>query len=57
MRTVRIVNPKQCAYYMKSGVKPLELILDETTNKLVYLFDANSTKPMWEVWKRHEADI
>lgn len=51
METVKIVNPKQCAFYISGGVKPIDLIVDNITGRLIYLFDTNSTKEMWELWR------
>lgn len=51
MSTVKIVNPKQCAFYISGGIKPLDLLVDENTGRLIYLFDTATTKDLWEVWK------
>lgn len=51
MSTVKIVNPKQCAFYISGGIKPLDLLVDENTGRLIYLFDMAATKDLWEVWK------
>lgn len=51
MCTVKIVNPKQCAFYISGGIKPLDLLVDENTGRLIYLFDMAATKDLWEVWK------
>nr|DAE47348.1 MAG TPA: hypothetical protein [Caudoviricetes sp.] len=51
MSTVKIVNPKQCAFYISGGIKPLDLLVDENTGRLIYLFDMVATKDLWEVWK------
>ena len=48
---IRIVNAKQCAFYMLNGVEPLQLEVDKNTKRLVFVFDAESTKPFWEIWK------
>lgn len=51
MSEVKIVNPKQCAFYVSGGVKPIDLYVDDNTGRLVYLFDVAATKHMWEEWK------
>ena len=51
MKTVKIVNYLQAAMYIKHGVKPIDM---DYTNKIVFIFDAENTKEVWEKWKRKE---
>lgn len=51
MGTIKIVNPKQCAFYINGGYKPLDLYVDKATGRLIYLYDANETKELWQEWK------
>lgn len=52
---VRIVNPKQCALYMKHGVYPIDFYAGGN-NTLVYVFVYEQTKELYEKWLSHELD-
>ena len=56
MKTVKIVNPKQMAKYMKYGVKPLDMFYDANTDRVVYIFDQEKTEPLFEKWRKFELE-
>ena len=51
MKTVKIVNLKQAAMYIKNGVKPIDI---EYTNKIVFIFNEEETKEAWRKWLNYE---
>jgi len=52
--TIRVLNPKQAAFYWASGVEPLDIYLSRNfiTNApcIVYIFSREDTKPLYEQW-------
>lgn len=56
--TVRILNCQQVAAYMCNGAEPLDIYASrhyETGNPvLVFLFDRNATKDLYDKWCKHE---
>lgn len=50
-KTVKIVNKFQVVLYMKHGVKPIDIELGED-DKMLYIFDKEETKEVWELWKQ-----
>ena len=51
---VKITNYKQASYYIREGVKPVDLFY---TDRIVFVFNAEETKPVWDKWRTHEAEI
>lgn len=49
--TVKIMNRKQVTFYIKNGIKPVDIIVGYN-DYLVYIFDKEQTKGVWEKWKR-----
>ncbi len=52
--TVKIVNMLQMAKYMKHDVKPIDMFFDHDTDKVVYVFDKEETKPLFDLWIRRQ---
>lgn len=52
-KCVRIVNPRQCAMYMKHGVMPIDFYLGRE-DTLVYVFVQEETKDVYTKWVNHE---
>lgn len=50
--TVKIVNTKQAGMYIKHGLQPINLYWND--NKLVFEFDKQATKPLFDLWCKHE---
>lgn len=48
---VKIMNRKQVTFYIKNGIKPVDIIVGYN-DYLVYIFDKEQTKGVWEKWKR-----
>lgn len=57
---IRIVNPKQCLLYIKSGVYPIDMYtsIDERTNNavLVMIFLKEETTEVYKKWCNYELD-
>lgn len=57
-QAVRIVNLLQAAAYIHSGELPLDVYtsIDFKTSKpiLVFIFDRESSKPLYDLWCKHE---
>lgn len=55
---VRILNIDQAAAYLKNGVELIDIYVskDKVKDKdlLVFVFDRESSKPFFELWKKHE---
>ncbi|MGL5329777.1 MAG: hypothetical protein ACRDD7_10935 [Peptostreptococcaceae bacterium] len=47
MEEVKIVNLKQVSLYIKNGLQPKRL---EITDRLVFVFNAEEAKPLFEKW-------
>ena len=50
MDRVKIVNIKQASMYIKNGLKPTDIYY---TDKLVFVFNTDETKEVFEMWKNH----
>lgn len=48
---VHIVNLKQAQAYIKAGVQPLRVYV---TNRLVFVFDRDKTKPLFDLWREYK---
>lgn len=57
-KTIRLLNPQQAASYMCNGAEPVDIYASrhyETGNPvLVFLFDRESTKDLYDKWCNHE---
>lgn len=55
---IRIINPKQCLLYIKSGVYPIDMYtsVDERTNNavLVMIFLKEETTEVYKKWCNYE---
>ena len=51
---VKIVNAKQAYQYIKHGLKPLDIYVDEVTGKLVYVFDKLKSYELYTKWCNYE---
>lgn len=54
--TVRIYNFKQACAYIKCGIKPIDIEYGKKGD-LIFTFDKEETKPIWELWKHHKIDL
>lgn len=50
-KCVRIVNPKQCAAYMRHGVNPIDIYANNDT--MVFIFLRDETKELFQRWIDH----
>lgn len=54
----RIINPKQCKFYIKKGLYPIDIytsIDDKTGNDIiVMIFDRQESYPLYQKWCDHE---
>ena len=48
---IKICNPKQASLYMKHG---LECRCYWSIDKVIYEFDKEETKPLFDLWCKHE---
>lgn len=52
--SIRLVNPKQCAFYWSRGVKPLSIYpgkdLKTGEDILVFIFRISETKELYKEW-------
>jgi len=56
-KTVKIKNPHQAAIYMDFGVNPVDVrsVRDEDGKlKIVFYFDKEESKEVFDLWCRHE---
>lgn len=49
--TVKILNPLQFKFYLKHGVKPVDLKIG-FNDKVVYIYNKEETKQVWQLWKQ-----
>lgn len=49
--TVKILNLVQSTFYVKHGVKPVDVQIGYE-DKLVFVFDKQQTKQVWKLWKQ-----
>lgn len=58
--TIRLLNPKQCAFYIENSVMPVDIYVskDYVTGKplLVFLFDKLETKDLYTQWMANKQD-
>lgn len=52
---MQIINKFQVVFYLKNGVKPIDIELGRN-DKMVYIFDKEDTKEVWEMWKQQCID-
>ena len=48
--TVKILNPLQFKFYLKHGVKPVDLEIG-FNDKVVYIYKTEGTKEVWKLWQ------
>lgn len=48
---IKIVNYKQASMYIKYGIKPIDLYYTDT---LVFIFNRNETKEVYDKWCKYE---
>lgn len=57
---VRIVNPKQCKFYIKNKVYPIDIYLsiDDKTGGdiIVMVFDRQESYPLYQKWCDYETE-
>ena len=51
MKTIVIYYLEQAKFYMKNGVYPIRNIYSEKYDKVVFVFNLDETKEVWEGWK------
>lgn len=58
--TVRLLNAKQCAFYIENSVMPVDIYVskDYITGKpmLVFLFDKSETRELYAQWVANKQD-
>lgn len=52
--TVRILNPLQVYKYVKHGVKPIDIVADENTEKVMFIFTKEETRHLYTKWLNRE---
>ena len=59
-KIVRIMNPQQCCFYLRKHADLLDVYttksLDEQRDLLVFCFDREATKDLYDKWCKHETD-
>lgn len=53
---IAIYNFKQACAYIKNGLQPVHLEYGKKGD-LIFYFDKESTKELWELWKEHKLSI
>ena len=57
-KAIRILNANQAAAYIKHGMELLDLWLSKDVNTgkpiLVYIFNKEETKEVYDLWCKHE---
>lgn len=48
---VRIVNQKQAELYIKNGLEPIRVYWNKI---LVFVFDKEKSKPLFDKWRNYE---
>lgn len=52
---IKIYNKRQAAKYIKNGIQPIRLeTTDDEDETILYVFEKESTKDVWEQWKHHK---
>ena len=58
--TVRLLNPKQAAFYWANGVEPLDIYISRNfvTEEpcIVYIFSREDTKDVYEKWLQQKGE-
>ena len=54
IKVVNIVNTKQAYQYIKHGLKPLDIYVDEVTGKLIYVFYRLKSQELFTKWVNYE---
>ena len=54
IKVVNIVNTKQAYQYIKHGLKPVDVCIDETTGKMVFVFDKLKSYELYTKWCNYE---
>ena len=54
IKVVNIVNTKQAYQYIKHGLKPVDIYVDETTGKMVFVFDKLKSYELYTKWCNYE---
>lgn len=52
METVKILDSKQVMLYVKHGVKPIDIFVDN--DKLIYVFTKDETRELYTKWLNRE---
>lgn len=53
METIKIVNLIQASLYIKHGLKPIDIYWGHN-DRLIFLFKKDETKPLFDLWCKHE---
>ena len=51
---VNILNMKQVHQYIKHGLKPLDVYIDKTTDKMIFVFDRFKSYELYVKWCKRE---
>ena len=54
IEVVNIFNTRQATMYIKHGLEVLKLEYSEKYNRLVFVFEKAKTKPLFDLWCKHE---
>lgn len=54
---IRVANYKQACAYVSNGVKPIDLEYDKELGRMIFIFSAEDTKEVWNLWKKHKLVI
>ena len=54
IKVVNIVNTKQAYQYIKHGLKPVDIYVDEVSGKLIYVFDKLKSYELYTKWCNYE---
>lgn len=54
METVKIVNLTQASFYLKKGIKPVDVYY---TDRIVFVFNKKKTKDVWEHWRKNRVEL
>lgn len=59
-KSIRILNPLQVAFYMRKHAELLDIYpsksLDGSRDLIVFVFDREATKSLYDSWCKHETD-
>ncbi|MDD7314962.1 MAG: hypothetical protein PUH11_04465 [Bacilli bacterium] len=51
MKNICILDVKQATFYLKHGLKAKDMFYSDRWDKIVYVYDEEDTKKVWELWK------